>query len=58
MVKVSTKIKVQPIFAWYDAWIGIFWDRNSRRLYILPIPCIGIMIEFKRIYVRCSDAGT
>lgn len=41
-------MKVRPLFAWYDMWIGIFWDRSRRRLYILPLPCIGVVVEFGR----------
>jgi hypothetical protein len=40
-------MKVRPIFAWYDLWIGVFIDRTKRRLYILPLPCIGIVIDFR-----------
>jgi len=40
------RIRVRPIFAWYDMWIGFFWDRTKRRLYVLPLPCIGIVIDF------------
>jgi hypothetical protein len=36
------------IFAWYDLWVGVFWDRKGRRLYILPLPCVGVVIEFAR----------
>jgi hypothetical protein len=39
-------MKIRPIVAWYDFWVGFFWDRAKRRLYILPIPCIGIVIDF------------
>jgi hypothetical protein len=35
------------IFAWYDFWIGLFWDQEKHRLYIFPVPCFGIMLEFK-----------
>ena len=35
------------IFAWYDFWVGWYWDRENRRLYILPFPMIGMMIQFK-----------
>ena len=37
---------VRLIFAWYDFWVGAFWDRRRRRLYILPLPCVGIVIQF------------
>jgi hypothetical protein len=39
-------MKIEPLFAWYDLWIGAFWDRKSHKLYILPVPCIGIVITF------------
>ena len=39
-------MSVRPIFAWYDLWIGAFWDAGKRRLYVLPLPCIGIVIQF------------
>lgn len=30
------------IFAWYDLWVGAFYDRKRRVLYILLVPCVGI----------------
>ena len=38
---------IRPIFAWYDLWIGAFWDRSARKLYILPLPCIGMVVVFE-----------
>jgi hypothetical protein len=37
---------IKPLFAWYDLWIGAFWDRGSRKLYVLPLPCVGVVIHF------------
>lgn len=37
-------VSVVPFFAWYDMWIGAYYDRHQNRLYILPVPCLGIMI--------------
>lgn len=39
---------IRPIFAWYDLWVGAFWDQAKRRLYIFPVPCIGVVLEFRR----------
>jgi len=41
-----TITKVKMIFAWYDFWIGLFWDRTKKRLYIFPVPCFGVLIDF------------
>lgn len=39
-------MRVEPLFAWYDIWVGVFWDRHKRKLYILPLPCVGVVITF------------
>lgn len=39
-------IRIRPLFAWYDMWIGVFIDTAKRRAYVLPLPCIGFVIEF------------
>jgi hypothetical protein len=39
-------VTIKPLFAWYDLWVGAFWDAPTRRLYILPVPCIGVVLQF------------
>ena len=39
-------VKIRPIFAWYDFWVGAYWDQAKRRLYVLPLPMIGLVFEF------------
>lgn len=34
------------IFAWFDLWVGVFVDRPKRRVFIFPIPCDGIVIDW------------
>ncbi len=29
-----------------DLWVGAYWDRTKRRLYILPLPTIGIVLSW------------
>lgn len=41
-------MKIKPLFAWYDLWVGFFWDSAKRRLYVLPLPCVGVVIQFAR----------
>jgi hypothetical protein len=40
------RTKIQ--FLWYDGWVGFFWDRRKRRLYIGILPTIILSIQFKK----------
>jgi len=40
-------MKIDFLFAWYDLWIGFFWDKKKKWLYILPIPMFGIILKFE-----------
>ena len=37
---------ITPIFRWYDFWVGLFWDRRSKTLYLFPIPMLGLKFCF------------
>jgi hypothetical protein len=39
-------MKIRPIFAWYDLWVGAYYDRIQRRLYVMLLPMLGFTIDF------------
>jgi hypothetical protein len=40
-------------FAWYDLWIGAFWDQKGV-LYVCPIPMVVLTFDFRKLCPRCS----
>ena len=42
-------LQVKPFFRWYDFWIGGYWDKVNRELYICPIPMFGLKISIRRV---------
>jgi hypothetical protein len=44
---------IKFVWAWYDFWIGFFWDRSKRKVYFFPIPCFGISFQF----IERKEAG-
>ena len=52
-------MSIKPIFAWYDLWVGAFWDQSKRRLYIFPVPMFGMVIQFSAPgVIKCSACGS
>lgn len=42
----SKSMKVQLI--WYDAWIGYYWSKDKKCLYILPIPFVVFSFDMSK----------
>lgn len=36
--------RVERLVAWWDIWVGVYIDRDKRKVYIFPIPCVGVVI--------------
>jgi hypothetical protein len=51
-------MKISLLFAWYDLWVGFFWDKNKNWLYILPVPTSGIILKLpkRRYYLYYKDS--
>lgn len=32
-------------FAWYDMWVGIYYDRHDNVVYVVPFPMFVIRIQ-------------
>ena len=41
------RLKFRVILRWYDFWVGAYWDRDRRRLYVFPVPMLGVVISGK-----------
>ncbi len=35
-------------FAWYDLWVGAYYDRKERCLYICLLPCCVVQVDCTR----------
>ena len=45
-------MKVKFMFAWFDFWIGVFYDQQKRAIYIFPVPMFGIKIQLKNDSIK------
>lgn len=44
VIESLLQIRVKPVFAWFDLWVGVFVDLKNQRVFVLPFPCIGVVI--------------
>lgn len=33
-------------FLWFDFWVGAYWDRAKKTIYICPLPTLVVKMEF------------
>jgi hypothetical protein len=39
---------VKVFFAWYDIWVGVFWDKKKRSLYICFVPMVVVCLTWPK----------
>lgn len=35
-------------FAWYDLWVGVYWDQKKRVLHVCPFPTLLFSFQLRR----------
>ncbi len=44
LVMAKNPWRIQLKFLWYDFWVGAYFDREKRTLYICPLPMCVVKI--------------
>jgi hypothetical protein len=48
------RLEIEGIFAWYDFWVGAYYDRKDRWLYLM-IPMLGVRVRLIKSAVSVSE---
>jgi hypothetical protein len=64
MRNLKNRLKFSISFRWYDFWIGWYWDRENRAIYICLLPMLPIRISIQNAaeddddeIMYCQDCG-
>lgn len=41
-------MRLTAFFRWYDLWIGSYWDKAGRALYVCPVQMFGVKVQFSK----------
>lgn len=41
---MKTRWRIKLVLDWADFWVGFYWDRDDKQLYIFLVPAIGVCI--------------
>jgi hypothetical protein len=41
----QTMKRLSVKWAWYDLWVGFFWEQHSRRLFWCPVPTVAVVLN-------------
>lgn len=47
IIRIPFRINLSVFFAWYDAWVGFYYDREKEVLYFCPLPMVVFQLDRK-----------
>ena len=57
ITRTRERRRVRLVVAWYDLWVGAYWNRSTRTLYLFPVPCVGVAITGRRAHGEPRGGG-
>ncbi len=57
LIRKILRLRIKVFFAWFDFWIGFYWDRKQKILYFFPIPMIGFAFTTKHYTAENEPDG-
>jgi hypothetical protein len=42
------RVQVSVSWLWYDLWVGAYWARDERVLYVCPFPTVVFRVRVTR----------
>jgi len=51
-------MKFKIFWAWFDFWVGFYYDRRKDILYVCPIPTIVLAFSLKGVEIPTTEYST
>jgi len=51
-------MKVKWFWAWFDFWVGFYYDRRKSILYVCPVPTIVLAFSLKGADIPTAEYST
>jgi len=44
-------VKIKVFWAWFDFWVGAYYDQKKSILYVCPFPTVVVAFSFKDVEI-------